>query len=150
MITQSQIQRANIAAQSLFDRGVSIAFLPLAIAQLAHETAGFTSRVMTSDNNLSGIKYIGNSKQKNATAGTRSPEGNYYAKFATIEDWATDYIRILSMGARPIDSTSVYDFANRLKQNNYYTDTVENYTAGLTAWKAKFENSIDVKKKFLA
>jgi hypothetical protein len=54
------------------------------------------------------------------------------------------------MGARPIDSTSVYDFANRLKQNNYYTDTVENYTAGLTAWKAKFENSIDVKKKFLA
>jgi flagellum-specific peptidoglycan hydrolase FlgJ len=147
MLQTLQIQRAQAAADSLIDAGVSAYFIPLAIAQLAHETAGFTSRVSEANNNLSGIKYINKPYQVNASKGLLSPEGNYYAKYDSIKDWAVDYVRILSRGARPIDAANITDLSNRLKQNGYYNDTVTNYTAGLLSWQGKFEDLITIKKK---
>lgn len=146
MLGTQQIERCNEAVKALILAGMKPEFLPIAIAQIAHETAGFTSNVAITCNNLSGIKYIGKSYQ-NATKCTGSPEGNSYAKFENYTAWAADYIRILSNGYRPIDAKNVNDFAYRLKQNNYYTDTVTNYTAGLNAWLDRFSEVIELAKK---
>jgi len=151
MIQDSQIQTAKKAAQALINANLNVTFLPLAFAQLAHETAGFKSHLAADDNNLSGIKYLGKpSVQKQAKQGSMSPEGNYYAHFTSVNAWAVDYVRILSMGARPIDATSIDDLAARLKSNGYYTDSLSNYTAGLSGWLGTFDQYIaDVKKKTL-
>lgn len=146
MLGQEQIKRCTLAVQSLLATGMKPAFLPMAISQIAHETAGFNSKVALTCNNLSGIKYIAKPYQK-ATACTGSPEGNNYAKFASYDDWAKDYIRILSRGYMPIDAKDIGDFAYRLKQNGYYTDSVPNYKAGLTAWYNKFSSVIEEAKK---
>lgn len=135
-LSQSQIAIAQQAATALLSAGMSAAFLPLALAQLAHETAGFKSRVMAVDNNLSGIKFINSATiQKGATKGSASPEGNYYARFESINAWARDYIRIISRGTNPpIKATDTATLATRLKANGYYTDTVSNYAAALKSW----------------
>jgi hypothetical protein len=146
MLGPQQIERCKLAVIALLDAGMKETFLPLAIAQIAHETAGFNSKVAITCNNLSGIKYIAKPYQI-ATACTNSPEGNNYARFANYTDWAKDYIRILSMGYKPINAKDVTDFAYRLKQNNYYTDSVANYKAGLNAWINKFSDAIAESKK---
>lgn len=149
MLSTEQVARATQAITALMQAGMKDTFVPLAVAQIAHETAGFKSKVAMSCNNLSGIKYINKPYQK-ATSCTGSPEGNNYAKYANYTDWAKDYIRILNIGSRPIDATSVTDFANRLKANAYYTDSVANYTAGLNSWLRTFDTIIqDTKKKAL-
>lgn len=131
-LSAAQISVAQSAAAALLTAGMAAAFLPLALAQLAFETGGFKSRVLTADNNLSGIKYVG---QKGASLGISSPEGNYYAHFNSYTDWARDYIRIISRGSNPpIQAADTADLAKRLKSNGYYTDTVNNYAAGLAAW----------------
>lgn len=131
-LTDSQISVGQQAATALLSAGMSISFLPLALSQIAFETGGFKSRILSVDNNLSGIKYV---KQAGATQGSLSPEGNYYAHFGTYNAWAKDYIRIISRGSNPpIKATDTTDLAIRLKANGYYTDTVNNYTRGLAAW----------------
>ncbi len=145
----AQIAVGQQAASALLNAGMSAAFLPLALAQLAHETGGFKSRVMSADNNLSGIKYIASATiQPGAKQGSHSPEGNYYAHFNTLADWARDYIRILSRGANPpIKATDTATLATRLKANGYYTDTVGNYAAGLAAWMPAVKAISDTAKK---
>lgn len=148
MLGPQQIERCKLAVIALLEGGMKETFIPLAIAQIAHETAGFNSKVAITCNNLSGIKFINKPYQK-ATSCTGSPEGNNYARFENYEAWAKDYIRILSNGYRPIDAKDVTDFAYRLKQNNYYTDNVANYKAGLTSWMNKFADAIaEAKKKY--
>jgi flagellum-specific peptidoglycan hydrolase FlgJ len=133
-------QRAVSAGTALLSAGLPPTFLALALAQIAHETAGFWSRVMEEDNNLSGIMYIGKPDvQRNATPGRRFPASESstarYAHFDTVKDWARDYIRIISRGAQPpIAASDAATLAQRLKANGYYTDTVSNYTAALVSW----------------
>lgn len=96
--------------------------------QAALETGGFTSNVMKQNGNYSGIKYA---KQAGATQGTKSPEGNYFAKYATMDDWARDLMRLLSFRARAVDATSIDDYAARLKQSGYYGSSESSYAAGM-------------------
>lgn len=99
--------------------------------QLAHETAGFTSRVAKAANNLSGIKYSKNGYGKDS--GIRSPEGNNYAAYASYGEWAKDFLRIIKrMGADK--AQSVQEFTSLLKKGKYYTDTQSNYTNALLSW----------------
>jgi flagellum-specific peptidoglycan hydrolase FlgJ len=131
-LTAAQIAVGQEAASALLSAGMSIGFLPLALAQIAFETGGFNSRILSVDNNLSGIKYV---RQAGATQGSMSPEGNNYAHFANYTAWATDYIRIISRGSNPpIQQTDTASLANALKANGYYTDSVGNYANGLAAW----------------
>ncbi len=113
----------------------------LFIAQVMFETGGnFESRVAKEDNNLSGIVFINKSYQKNATKGRAKPGGEIagnYAHFASLEDWARDYYRILTLNkglGRPIDATNTTDLVARLKQNFYFEGNQTNYLAGVNKY----------------
>jgi len=118
---------------ALIAAGAKPDLLPWLMSQIAHETAGFNSKVLNTDNNASGIMFINKpAKQRNATRGSSFPkkEGKYYyARFATLKDWAVDYLRII--GKVPQTATSLLDLATKLRARNYYTDTVANYAKGL-------------------
>lgn len=112
----------------LDDRAMYIACLA------AHETANFTSNVFLKDNNIGGIKFINNPKvQKNATQGIKSPEGNYYAHFATRNAGLADLIRIVGKAVEVggTTKTALLRFAENLKKQGYYTAPVDQYAAGL-------------------
>lgn len=103
------------------------------MAQLAHETGGFKSK-LTLKNNLSGIKYSVNGYGKNSGILPPKNEGKTpYAMYDTIDDWAKDHFRIIKrIGAHK--ATNTKQFAEMLKKGNYYTDTLSNYTRALISW----------------
>lgn len=142
-MTTVQINRAKGAAQALLNNGVSKEKLPWLMAQLAFETAHFASAEALIDNNLSGIKYYG---QKGATKGAQAPAGegsyysgdgsnkvDYYAHYNNYDEWAKDYLRILkTVGkVRPLEANTVEDFVYRLKQNQYFSGPLADYTKGV-------------------
>ena len=126
----------------LLSVGFPASNIDLFVAQILHETGGkIDSKLEMEGNNLTGIKYIGKSYQRNAQAGVLSPEGNRYAKFATLKDWAKDYKRILSLGAeKPLHATNVVDFVARLKNNAYFTDNGKNYLSGVSRHYSSLNN----------
>lgn len=121
---------------NLFARkGVPANLIPVLVAQVQHETNNFKDAKLYTHNNASGIIYINKPQvQKNASKGNVLPETKnsskpyYYAKFATLSDWANDFIRVLKkQPAKPIEATDIFDYAKRLKANGYFTDTLSNY-----------------------
>lgn len=144
-MTPSQID------QAIYNTAIKQGFNPIAakliIAQARFESADYTSFVFRLNNNTSGIKFI---KQPNAVQGTLSPEGDYYAKFNTVQDAINDKIvRLYNIKMRGVtpqqlkDSTSAADFARLLKQRGYYGNAeygtpqadkdILNYANGMTA-----------------
>jgi LPXTG-motif cell wall-anchored protein len=137
--------------QSIYNTAIEQGFNPIAAkliaAQARFESADYTSSVFKANNNTSGIKYIG---QANSTQGSISPEGNYYAKFDTIQDSINDKIvRLYNKTIQGItpqqlkDSTDADDFARKLKQRGYYGNAaygtsesesdISNYSRGMKA-----------------
>jgi uncharacterized FlgJ-related protein len=127
--------------QQIYDTAIKNGFNPIAakliVAQARFESADYTSNVFKQNNNTSGIKFIG---QPNAVQGTLSPEGDYYAKFNTIQDALNDKIaRLYNITMRGVtpqqlkDSTDAIDFANKLKQRGYFGSTASDYANGLKA-----------------
>jgi len=133
---------AKLVLNALISAGAPAQVLPFLMSQVAHETGNFNSRVMKANNNASGIMFINKPlKQKNATRGLPYPkkEGKYwYANFASLTDWARDYLRIV--GKLPMQAVSLPDYAAKLRQRGYYTDSLSNYTKGL---KIHFKGLID-------
>lgn len=111
--------------------GIPATLAKLMLAQNIGETANYTSNVFKKNLNIGGMKYVKGNKYQ-AGPGTMSPEGNAYAKYATIENSAADqaawYLRRISSFS-PIKT--VAEFAIKLKEHWYYTDSVANYTAML-------------------
>jgi hypothetical protein len=137
--------------QAIYNTAIKQGFNPIAakfiIGQARFESADYTSFVFRLNNNTSGIKFIG---QPHAQKGTLSPEGDYYAKFDTIQDAINDKIvRLYNINMRGVtpkqlkDSTSADDFARLLKQRGYYGNTaygtpqaekdIANYANGINA-----------------
>jgi hypothetical protein len=127
--------------QAIYNTAIEQSFNPIAAkliaAQARFESADYTSNVFKTDNNTSGIKYIG---QPNASKGLLSPEGNYYAHFDTIQDCINDKIvrlyNIKMGGVTPEqlkDSTDATEFANLLKQRGYYGSSASEYASGIRA-----------------
>lgn len=121
------------------------------VLQAAHETAGFTSNVFKSCNNLNGYKWVGQSTALGPCL--KSPEGDFYAKYATIEDSVTELVAWIKRrqkdGKFPADLntiTSLNQYAELLKNSGWYGDTVYNYVNGLYYWSQKlvdtFKNPI--------
>lgn len=127
--------------------------LNFALASLLHETGIFSKKqsLTEKNNNYSGIKWINASRQKNATKGQPVPPSerdtinpnnplNYYAKFASIQDWANDYKRITStFGFKPILATSPEDWAHRLKLNSYFGGSESVYLSAIKKFLAMFK-----------
>jgi ribosomal protein S8 len=137
--------------QIIYDTAIKQGFNPnaakLIAAQARFESADYTSNVFLLNNNTSGIKFIG---QPNSIRGSISPEGDYYAKFNTIQDAINDKIvRLYNINMRGVSpqqlkkSTTPDDFARLLKQRGYYGNSaygtsgaeseIINYTNGLKA-----------------
>lgn len=145
--------------QMIYDTAIEQGFNPTAAkliaAQARLESADYNSNVFKANNNTSGIKFIG---QANATRGTLVPSnertcngtcnGDYYAKFNTIQDGINDKIvRLYSKtmsGVSPQqlkDSTSAEDFSRLLKMRRYYgfgtygtpeaEKEIKNYASGM-------------------
>ena len=112
------------------------------VVQAAHETAGFTSNVFLSCNNLNGYKWVNQSTA--AGPCLKSPEGDYYAKYNTIEDSVHEICawirRRQKEGKFPADLNSITtleQYAQLLKNSGWYGDSVANYTSGLYYWSDK-------------
>lgn len=133
------ISNAKKVIAALIAAGASPTVLPFLICQVAHETGDFDSRVFRQNNNASGIMWINKPlKQKNAKKGLAYPsrEGRYfYAHFATLKDWAIDYLRVI--GRTPQSAKNLTDYANKLRARGYYTDTSTNYARALESHRKK-------------
>jgi uncharacterized FlgJ-related protein len=116
-------------------------FARLLVAQCKHESANYSSPVFKANNNLNGYKFVG---QKIAKKGTLSPEGDHYAKYASVEDSVKElvnWIKRRQMEKKfPADLTTINSpakYAELLKLSNYYGDSVKVYTNGLIRWLKK-------------
>lgn len=103
----------------------------LVYAQLALESAHGTSNVSKTDNNFSGIKFA---NQKGATQGSVSSEGDHYAHFKTIGDFANAYADLLNSGYNLKGVTNAQQFAHALKNGKYgayYGSSEASYASNL-------------------
>lgn len=152
--------------QIIYNTAIRQGFTPtaakLVVAQARFESADYTSAVFRANLNTSGMKYIG---QPLATRGTLAPtnersasckaggicvNSDHYAKFASVQDSATDKIvRLYSKtmgGVTPEQLKNVKDadeFAALLKKRSYYgfgkygtdlgNNEQKNYAGGLKA-----------------
>lgn len=129
--------------QIIYDTAVKQGFSPTAakliVGQARFESANYTSAVFKANNNTSGMKFIG---QPLATRGSLAPKSersatcrsggtcvnsDHYAKFASVQDSATDKIvRLYSKtmgGVTPEQLKNVKtadEFARLLKKRKYY------------------------------
>lgn len=110
----------------------------LVFAQIMHETGGMTSKLANDgSNNLSGIKYVG---QSGATRGSASPEGDYYAKFNSLDDYAKNFASILKNDGIDSSIKSVDQYATALKNHSYFTAGLGEYEAGMNSFKGQYAN----------
>lgn len=110
----------------------------LVFAQIMHETGGMTSKLANDgSNNLSGIKYVG---QSGATRGSASPEGDYYAKFNSLDDYAKNFADILKNDGINSSIKSVDQYAAALKNHGYFTAGLGEYEAGMNSFKGQYAN----------
>lgn len=136
LATGSKVLRAMVSA------GIPPTILEWAFPQAAMESGGFTSPISRDDNNFSGILFTGRGNQKNATRSTKhrlTDSGMAVAHFATIEDWAVDFKRVISLGTyKPISATTREVYFTRLKANNYFgAQSAASYMAQCMAWEKK-------------
>lgn len=119
------------------------------VSQLASETAvngvPFSSHVFTTCNNTGGYKWRGQDSAEGACL--MSPEGDYYAKYNSIEDSVheiTQWIRRRQAdGSFPSNLSVIQtpeDYAYYLKNAGYYTDTLANYSRNLSSWYDVFKS----------
>lgn len=110
----------------------------LVFAQIMHETGGMTSKLANDgSNNLSGIKYVG---QSGATRGSASPEGDYYAKYNSLDDYANNFASILKNDGIDSSIKSVDQYATALKNHGYFTGGLGAYEAGMNSFKGQYAN----------
>lgn len=160
MTTPKQQQTTKTLSNVLYNIFLSVGFpansIKFAVAQALHETGNKIdqSHELTG-HNWSGITYIGQPLyQKNAKRGNLKPQTDwsnpnkpeYYAFFDTVEDWARDFKRIISrsngLKGRPIEATTLKEYATRLKANFYFGDSIENYSKALSYWLDKIKATL--------
>jgi len=124
--------------QEIYNAAIDEGFTPISakliVAQARIESADYGSNVFKNNNNMFGMKYVG---QPLAQRGTLAPanerscnggcDGDYYSKYNSPADSAKDLVGRLykktrnGIGFNEIkNSTDSNDFAKKLKQRNYY------------------------------
>lgn len=120
----------NLYADLLLVPDLSTQQIQLMLSQALVESGLFTSvaNIHNVDdlNNFAGIK--GNSHWP-------AEPGGMYALYPTINDFITDWLRILSMSpGHPIDATGVTDYVNRLVQNHYFESAPNDYIHAMQSY----------------
>lgn len=92
-------------------------------AQSAHETANFTSKVYTENNNLFGYKYVG----QQIARGSK----NNHAVYESISDSIKDYKRYYNLRGYPSLFPSLAQFVKALKRNYYFEAPETEYLNGV-------------------
>lgn len=91
----------------------------------AHETGVFSSAIFRENRNLFGMKQP--ARRDTLALGT----SRGHAVFSTYQDNITDFIFYLQhFRNNPDDQLSLANWVHRLKHNNYFEDTLENYYRG--------------------
>lgn len=116
----NRAKQVELALRKVFaEKGFALSKLPWVMAQVAHESGGFKSRV-SGTNNMSGIKYVPGNKF-GAVRGLLSPEGDYYAAYPDgVYYWAKQYMYEITKKSNPLAADTVHGFVDRLKQNGYF------------------------------
>ena len=139
--TNTEALRLLALQQSLRKAGFQDPQINYALAQLLFETGKFTtgSQVAQLNNNYSGINWI-NKPYQHATKGSPKPSsegGGYYAHFENMDDWAKDFMRILSLQRSanlvgpPITADTLQKYVDRLSLNGYFASDKTAYFKGL-------------------
>lgn len=118
-------------------RGLSDEQIKLLIYQSAHETNNWDSVVYFANNNFFGMRM----PRVRKTLASR--ELNGYAFFDSLNDSFNDmllYLNYVSINI-PNDATfsGITEYANLLKEKDYYTDSFVNYSAGMQNRKNKLD-----------
>lgn len=137
--------------QEIYNAAIAAGFLPtsakLIVAQARFESADYNSNVFKNNNNLFGMKFIG---QPLAVRGTLAPlnerscngncNGDYYSKYNNAADSTKDLVGRLykitrsGIGFNEIkNAIDALDFATKLKQRSYFGGTASAYANGLKA-----------------
>lgn len=103
----------------------------LIVAQSQHETANYTSHVFKANNNAFGYKrYAGSAYQLGS--GLASPEGDSYARYASVEDSTKEIAAWLGRRKTAfVGVSSVEQYVSAMKKAGYFGDTESNYLAGV-------------------
>ncbi|QDR80243.1 glucosaminidase domain-containing protein [Sporomusa termitida] len=108
----------------------------LIYGQLYHESGGFNSQLARENNNFGGLTQVEFNGEDN-----KQPDGsNYYMKFDNPEKFADYYANYLKKYAEDgiLEAKTPEEYAAALKRGGYYTDSVENYTAGIKGGMSKY------------
>lgn len=132
MKPQTQQISKNIIT-TLVANGLSEEKARMLLAQMLVETSGFSSRVAIQANNFGGIKFA---PKFNKDSGIKSPEGDNYARYDSIDGFIKDYLRIVSRGGNnaPIKADTIAEYNRRLKAQRYYTAPETDYLKALKSW----------------
>lgn len=114
-----------------------------AVAQAAWESADFNSHVFQVDHNLNGYKWVGSRYQTGP--GLPSPEGDNYGHYGSYQDSAKELVdwiyRRVRDGVFPLNLSAINSpkqYAQLLKDADYYGDPVDKYAKGLEFWLKKY------------
>lgn len=135
----SASQYDNIIYQTAIRNGFQPSTAKLIVAQARFESADYTSNVFKNNLNTSGMKYRGqplasrgtlapyNERSASCRSGGTCVDGDFYAKFNSVQDSAKDKIErnfnLTMFGVPPSElkkATTAEEFANVLKQRRYY------------------------------
>jgi flagellum-specific peptidoglycan hydrolase FlgJ len=97
-----------------------------AAAQSAHETNGYTSKLLKDNNNAFGMKYAHQSLAK----GSKNGYAYYDSLKDSINDFVKWWIHAKSITIFPLFVNSLENYVKVLKKNNYFEDTEANYLKG--------------------
>lgn len=110
--------------------GTSDYFKKLQIAQMVHESANGESALAIEDNNFGGLTGY----HKGAGLQPEEDGSATYGHFDTLEEYAT-YLHDGFFAHYPQihNATSVEEYASILRENGYYTDSLENYASSMAS-----------------
>jgi hypothetical protein len=129
--------------QEIYNLAIQEGFSPIAskliVAQARLESANYGSNVFNNNNNMYGMKYVGqaiasrgtlapmNERSSSCQSGGSCVDRDYYAKYNTPSDSAKDVIQRLYKKTRKgigfnelKDVKDAQEFADKLKTRNYY------------------------------
>jgi flagellum-specific peptidoglycan hydrolase FlgJ len=134
----------------LINNGAKPELVKFMIAQIVFETGWFNNTSYKLDNNPAGITWNANYKNRSgASKGSlrSANEGGNYVHFATKNDAAIDYLRIINRSGKlgkPTEATNVADYVHRLKANGYFAGDETQYKNGLISVGKKLDEWANV------